>query len=236
MKALIMAAGRGTRISRYLDGRPKCTVSLGKEALIHYTVRTLKACGVEQIALVLGYQGQTIRQVLADQDVQFYENPFFDVTNSIASAWFAREFIQDDEMLIMNGDVFLEEPLMRQILDCRTQAPLLFADESRREEADYKLCYREGKLRLYGKELKGDQITGEYVGVARINRNFLPVFCQRMEQMIFHQEHGVWWENVLYSLSGQTDILVQDVQGRFWAEVDYIEDYQRIMKFVQAGR
>ncbi len=236
MKALIMAAGRGTRISRYLDGRPKCTVSLGKEALIHYTVRTLKACGVEQIALVLGYQGQTIRQVLADQDVQFYENPFFDVTNSIASAWFAREFIRDDEMLIMNGDVFLEESLMRQILDRHAPAPLLFADESRREEADYKLCYREGKLLLYGKELKGDQITGEYVGVARINQSFLPVFCKQMEQMILHQEHGVWWENVLYSLSGQTDILVRDVQGQFWAEVDYIEDYQRIMKFVQAGK
>ena len=89
---------------------------------------------------------------------------------------------------------------------------------------------------LYGKELKGDQITGEYVGVARINQSFLPVFCKQMEQMILHQEHGVWWENVLYSLSGQTDILVRDVQGQFWAEVDYIEDYQRIMKFVQAGK
>lgn len=46
MKALIFAAGRGTRISRYLGGNPKCTVKIGNEKLIHYTVRLLKKHGI----------------------------------------------------------------------------------------------------------------------------------------------------------------------------------------------
>lgn len=235
MKALIMAAGRGTRISRYLDGQPKCTVSVGGEALIHRTVRKLKEYGVTDIALVIGYQGQVIREVLADQDVTFVENPFFDVTNSIASAWFARDFIQDDDMLVMNGDVFMEDSLLRQIISTTYSAPLMYADESRKEEADYKFYYEDGKLILYGKELTGDQITGEYVGIACINCGFLPTFRQQLDHMIQTQQHGVWWENVLYSLCDHIDIHVQDVAGKFWAEVDYIEDYERIMAFVKQG-
>ena len=51
--------------------------------------------------------------------------------------------------------------------------------------------------------------------------------------MIASQQHGVWWENVLYSLSDQRFIEIRDIGGRFWAEVDYIEDYERISEFVR---
>ena len=42
--------------------------------------------------------------------------------------------------------------------------------------------------------------------------------------MIGEQQHSVWWENVLYEMTRERDVYVQDVGGRFWAEVDYIED------------
>ena len=55
-------------------------------------------------------------------------------------------------------------------------------------------------------------------------------FICRMEEMIDRQEHGVWWENVVYSMTGQQSVYVEDVSGHFWAEVDYIEDYERILE------
>ena len=48
--------------------------------------------------------------------------------------------------------------------------------------------------------------------------------------MIDRQEHSVWWENVIYSMTGQQPVFVEDVDGQFWAEVDYIEDYERILE------
>lgn len=234
MKALIFAAGRGTRISRYLGGMPKCTVAIGKEKLIHYTVRLLKKHGVKDIALVVGYQHEAIREALKDFDVTFFYNPFFDVTNSIASAWFAREFIADDDVLFMNGDVFLEEPLLLELLSQDCEDSVLFSDETRKEEADYKLHYESGRLIKYGKELTGEDVTGEYIGVARIGRGFVLEFTARLDEMICEQQHSVWWENVLYSLSGQRFVEVRDISGHFWAKVDYIEDYERISDFVKS--
>ena len=51
--------------------------------------------------------------------------------------------------------------------------------------------------------------------------------------MISTQKHDLWWENVLYELSEKEDIYVKDVNGKFWAEVDYIEDYNRIKNYVE---
>ena len=101
-------------------------------------------------------KAQVIREVLADKGVSFFYNPFYDVTNSIASAWFAKEFLMGDDLLIMNGDVYLEEKLLDRIL-AQGRSPVMFADESRRETADYKFFYEDGILKKYGKELTCDK-------------------------------------------------------------------------------
>ncbi|MCR5371689.1 MAG: phosphocholine cytidylyltransferase family protein [Clostridium sp.] len=229
MKVFILAAGKGTRISRYLSGRPKCTVDIGGIPLIRYTVEMLQSRGIRDIAISLGYRADVIREVLRGTGVRDYTNPFYDVTNSIASAWFAKEFLSGDDCLIMNGDVYMEPALLDRIL-AEEMSPVMFADESRKETADYKFFWEDGILKKYGKELAGDDISGEYIGIGRFSRDFMPDFLDRMEEMIGRQQHNVWWENVIYSMCGERPVYVKDVDGMFWAEVDYIEDYDRILE------
>lgn len=231
MRALLLAAGRGTRISRYLSGNPKCTVDIGEEKLISYTIKMLREKGISEIGIVLGYKAQIIKDTLKKERVIYFYNPFFDVTNSVASAWFAKEFIKEDEdLMIMNADVYLEPAILDHVLECKKN-PVLFSDERRKEEADYKFKYEDGILQKYGKELEGDDITGEYIGVAKIGSNMIKTFVNKMEEMINQQQHSVWWENILYSMVGTRNIFVENVGEKFWAEVDYIEDYERILKF-----
>lgn len=232
MKAILLAAGRGTRISRYLDGNPKCTVDLGNGTkLIEYTISMLKKKGITEIALATGYRHQVIENILADADVKFFYNPFYDVTNSIASLWFAKEFLTDDDTLIMNADVFAEERVYDYLMST-SKNPVLAFDSSRKEEADYKFYCPNGVIEKYGKELTGADISGEYVGLAVLRRDYIPKFVQQMAKMIDAQKHNLWWENILYELASSEDIYVDDISGMFWAEVDYIEDYERIKDYV----
>lgn len=230
MKALLLAAGRGTRISRYLSGRPKCTVNIGDEVLINYTISLLKKYGINEIGIVLGYEGDYIKEILKKYpDIKFFINPFYEITNSLASAWFAKDFINDD-MIIMNADVFIEDKLLDDILNCQI-SPVLFSDETRKEEADFKLFYREEKLVDYGKELTLEKTTGEYIGVVKLKKDFLGIFIENMNKMMKEKKYNMWWENILYDLINEREIYVKNIENRFWAEVDYIEDYERILKF-----
>jgi L-glutamine-phosphate cytidylyltransferase len=232
MKALILAAGRGTRISRHIDGKPKCMVPLGDDTtLIEYSIDLLRSKGVDEATVVLGYRGDAIRAILSGRDVSFRENPFYDVTNSIASLWFARDELEtSDRLIIMNGDVFLSEAALDVIL-AEERSPVLFYDVGRREEADYKFMCDGERLVKYGKDLSLEETTGEYIGCAVFGGSFVREFSARLDALIREQKHSMWWEDVLYSMAAERPIIARDIGGGFWGEVDYIEDYERIMMF-----
>ncbi|MGI6545328.1 MAG: NTP transferase domain-containing protein [Fastidiosipilaceae bacterium] len=228
MKAILMAAGRGSRISRYIGENPKCTLDIGGVPLIRNTVEMLLENQIEVI-MVVGYRYRVIQRVLDGLPVKYHVNPFYDVTNSIASLWFAQEELNGSDIILGNADVYWDQTILRVLLD-DPRDPLMLADSSRQEEGDYLFKYKDGLLEKHGKDLTPPDITGEYVGIARLKQEFLPAFTRRMSEMIDTQQHDVWWENVLYSYIGEKDVHVKDIKGLFWAEVDYIEDYHRILE------
>jgi choline kinase len=232
MKAIIMVAGRGTRLSRHIKNRPKCTLDIGGITIIENLIKELKMHDINDIALVLGYEANSIREILKKENITFYHNPFYEITNSIASLWFAKEFIADDDMLILNGDVYFESKLLDKIC-AEKKSPVMFADKSRRKEADYKFYYEGGVLLKYGKELSLDETSGEYANIAKINKEFSPVFTKRLEKLIIDKKYNMWWEDVLYSMIKEVKVCVEDVDGMFWAEVDYFDDYLRILNYLK---
>lgn len=101
MKAILLAAGRGTRISRMVKEIPKSTLPVKGVPLIQLTVDMLQRKGIETVVCI-GYQQNMIQDALKDYKVSYYVNPFYDVTNSIASLWFAREELEGDCLVILS--------------------------------------------------------------------------------------------------------------------------------------
>jgi choline kinase len=233
MKALIMAAGIGSRISRHLSGQPKCCVKINEIELIRYTFELLNKKGIKDIAIVTGYNDSYILEALKGFKFTHYRNPFFDITNSIVSAWFAKDFLEGDDIMIMNGDVFVEEKIIDIILN-QSRSPLFLADSSRIEDADYRFFWKDEKLVKFGKELSSDETTGEYVGIAKISKKDIEFMKTNLEELIQTQKHNYWWEDVFYANIDKKEVYIYDVKGAFWAEVDYIEDYERIKAYLKA--
>ena len=109
----------------------------------------------------------------------------------------------------------------------------LLADSDRVYDGDYFFGTENGILRRYGKEADvrgtGLRIYGP--------RRFCGAICSRilknaLNELIDAQCHGKWWEDAIYSLSREMEIPVKDIRGRFWAEVDFIEDYRRILDHI----
>lgn len=233
-KVLIMAAGIGERISRHIHGKPKCCLEFDGESLIHRTIRILTEMRVDEIGIVTGYQSGVVLNQIEEYQVAKFYNPFFDVTNSIASLWFARDFFGTlDEVVIMNGDLFIDTRIMESIFN-EAKVPVLLADSSRTHEADYRFTWRGDLLKRYGKGIPDNEASGEYVGIGKIDSKFILRFLQKLNEMINSQQHSKWWEDVLYSFIGTgTDIFVKDIAGQFWAEVDYIEDFKRVERYLE---
>lgn len=232
MKAILLAAGKGSRISKNIPNIPKSTLDIDGIPLIIRTIKMLCKREID-VTVVVGYQYKVIESLIKQYDcrVNMVYNPFFDVTNSIGSLWMAKEYLVNDDLIIANADVFWEEEILNQIMDERKNVFML-SDRKRADDGDYFFLVQDGKIIKYGKELSREQRNCEYVGIAYMDRSFVKRFRERLIEMIDRQEHSCWWENVLYSLTDEQVIYSVDVDGKFWAEVDFIEDYERILEYV----
>jgi len=229
MKAFILAAGVGSRLSKYSQNTPKCLLKVEGKTLIGRIVENLRKHDINEIVLVVGYKKDLIIEELGDK-VSYIYNPFYPVTNSIASLWFAKDVLSGDALLL-NADLFFEEKLLDMILR-EERDPVMFCDSSRILEADYKFTLQNEHLIGYGKDIPPNQVNAEYVGIAKIQSQFMPRFKQRLVELIDTQNYSKWWEDVLYSMIDDGIIIhTKDVIGTFWAEVDYVEDYERIQKW-----
>lgn len=228
MRAILMAAGMGTRISSETN-KPKSLLPLRNESIIHHTVRMLQKHGIK-VCVVLGYKKQYLIDELNDMDVDFVVNPFYRVTNSIASLYLARNFL-DDDVILANADVYWDEDILNILLSNHDDVMML-ADSSRVEEGDYFFKVENGVLKDYGKELKLSDRNCEYVGIAKINKNFIKDFKKQLVYLVENEEYNYWWENVLYSICDKKAIPVVDVYPKFWGEVDTKADYQRILNYI----
>lgn len=232
MKAFLLAAGRGTRISKKIKEVPKSTLDVGGVPLIQRTVDMLLDNGIE-VTVIVGYKYEYIEKILENRNVNIVHNPFFDVTNSIASLWLAKEYINDEDIIVANADVFWTQELLDKIIaNANNEEVFMLSDAKRAEDGDYFFEIKEGCIKKYGKELKRDDRNAEYVGIAYISKSFVPAFKLRLEELINSQNHNVWWENILYSYIGEYEIKSMDVGDLFWSEIDYIEDYDRIINFI----
>jgi choline kinase len=233
MHAFLLAAGRGTRISKSIPEIPKCTLDVDGRPLILRTVDMLLSRKID-VTIVVGYKHTYIENVLKDKAVNIVYNPFFDVTNSIGSLWFARDYMVQDDAIVANADVFWSEDILDMMeKTAKSEDVFMLADRRRAADGDYFFDIQDGCIKRYGKELKPDERNAEYVGIAYISRSFIGSFKDRLNEMIEKQTHNVWWENVLYSFIGQRDIKAMEVGEAFWAEIDFIEDYHRINDYLK---
>ena len=232
MKVFILAAGAGTRISRVIQGQPKCLLRINGQSLISRMIERLKRFGLSDITLVTGYKAHLIREELGD-GVRYVHNPFSHVTNSIASLWFARDQLEGDALLI-NGDLFFEDRLLEVVLSERRN-PVMVSDSSRIEEADYRFKLEGERIVGYGKDISNKETDAEYVGMALIRGEILQHYKKRLLQLVNDQRTHCWWEDVLFSLIPDgMPVFHLDIKGIFWAEVDYVEDYDRIVQWTRS--
>ena len=228
MKAILLAAGVGSRISNAIGQMPKSMLDVNGQPLIVHTVELLQKNHIE-VVIITGFKHRIIEDTLKDYHVRVYYNPFFAVTNSIGSLWNARdEFFNTNEVLIANADVYYTQELLDRIF-AAPHDNFLLCDRTRADVGDYFLLSKDDVLQKYGKDLPREERNSEYVGIAVLKRGWVRKFHDHLCDMIENGEYNLWWENVLYSMTDVEKIYTVDVEGVFWSEVDTIEDYQRVL-------
>lgn len=223
MRFLILAAGRGTRMHPFTNTTPKCLLHLGYgETVAERMARILKNLDPNaEIVYVLGFMHNEIRNVLP-KNVDVIQNPFYSVSNSIASLWFARDML-DTDLILINGDIVLSEAALAEIAALRNPATIIL-DSSKREKLDCGVVVEGERVALMAKSF--DTGYGEYTGVIQMNADVARAVRKQTEDMIEANDLNNWSEYALIQLIVSDDMYVtyHDIAGHEWAELDTLND------------
>ena len=183
MKAIILAAGQGSRLMPLTKEMPKSMLKVGGKPILKWIVGNLKSCGIHEIIIVTGYKQDKIQEFFGDT-VQYRYNPFFKHCNQVGSAWFARNDM-NDEFVYIHADVFFDVRILEDLLK-RTE-DICIAVEPREdfEEEDHKVIVAGDHVREVHKEtIPHEAAFGEFLGMVRFSKKGAGFIKSEIERIV----------------------------------------------------
>lgn len=224
MTYIFLIAGKGTRLQPLTLTYPKTLYKLDQDTTVLERMVNLiqKYDSEAKIVAVTGFMHEKIEHLV--KGVEFIYNPFYAVTNSIASLWFAREHLYDDTVKLINGDVVMSEELVRDVLCQKPEKPLILLDSSIKKDGDYNVQVEGENVVVMSKGL--DEYCGEYAGVAILDQSCLPEYRKELETMINEGLYDQWYEDVLVQMIFKRNFALyyEDISEYDWTEIDCVSD------------
>ena len=232
MKGIILAAGRGARLTGGSHDMPKCLVTLGGETLLSRNVRLLRSAGIEDVVVVVGCAAETVRRTC--QGVQFVENARYAQTNSLYSLWLARPLLADG-FIVMNCDVLVHPQLVTDLLTARHEDALLLAyrdDDALYGNEEMKVRVHCGRVVDISKTMDPGDADGENVGIAKFGADGARLIVEEMDALIAAGDHKAWVPRAFKAFAARRPLHVIGTRGLPWTEIDFPEDYRAAVEVV----
>jgi choline kinase len=226
--AVIVAAGRATRLRPLTDDTPKCLLPIAGEPLLVRATRLLHQAGVERIAVVVGYRQEQVRAAVQNR-CECVVNPFFPLCNNMGSLWFARQFVGGAPFVYLHGDLVFEPSLLETALAeaSRAEDDIRLVTEFGPVDAEaMKVRTDEARLLLdVNKEIPLEAAAGEWIGMALV-RNSRRLF-EVVEERLLGGDYERYDAIALEQLAEEgAKIRCVPTGGRAWREVDFATDYE----------
>lgn len=237
-KAIILSAGQGRRLSPLTDTRPKCLIDLSGRSVLHWQLRHLHEAGITEAVVVTGFAAHLVEEEIAGialpgMTIRTLFNPFYGLTDNLATCWLAREEMTGP-FLLLNGDTLFEPAIARRLLEAPAADITLTVDrKSSYDTDDMKVLTDGDRLLSVGKTIPA--FDAESIGFSRYSAAGAQAFVGTVEQIMRGPE-GLkrWYLSVINELAqAGADVKVVSIQGLDWAEMDFPEDLARNLELTE---
>lgn len=223
MNYFILVAGKGTRLNPLTYNYPKSLYKLSENTTVlsHLVKLIREADKKAKIFVIVGFLADQISQNV--DGVTFIYNPFYFVTNSISSLWFAREYLKG-ECVVINGDVVVSKKLMKDIIAKPILKPSVLLDGSVKKDGDYNVQVHNDRVVAMSKGLKS--YYGEFGGITLLDPTSSELLKQEIEVMVKDGHISQWYEDALVQMifRKRFELYFIDISEYEWTEVDEVDD------------
>jgi L-glutamine-phosphate cytidylyltransferase len=224
MKAVILAAGQGTRIRSIHGERPKCLIDVDERTILDHQLDALCIAGINDVAIVVGYEKEQIiahvrQRNRHNQKIQFIENPAFALTNNVYSLWLSLEWLGGDTFVCLNADVIFDPEIL--VSAVQSLAPIsMIVDPLWRDETMKVIISGKRVLRM-SKKISKEEFSGTYIGITVFNPAIQERFFGKMGDVISAGRVKEFFNVAVQELADEgVQVGYTSTDGLPWAEID----------------
>ncbi len=252
MKAIILAAGQGSRLKKYTENLPKGMLLFDGKTLIERQIALYRRCGIDHIIVVRGYAAEQIQY----DGVTYYDNDAYLCTNMVESLFCAKsEF--DDDMIISYSDILFSDNLLKGMMEATDDFVCAVDDnwkvywKKRYGKIDFdtesmKINEQNHILSLGMNNPKLEEIDARYIGLLKFSEKGLQILRNLWEQDYESYQDRPWQQSgKTINQAYMTDLLQALIKAghpvkakRFrngWIEFDTNEDYEKQLQWLECG-
>ena len=246
MKAIIIAAGPGSRLNPLTNDKPKCMLELNGKALLQHQIDAFKGAGIDRIVLIKGYKKEMINY----PDLVYYINDNYQNNNILHSLFYAEEEM-NDEFIAAYSDIFYTKDIVKRLLDNKEDISIVVdidwtgyyegRTDHPIEEAENVIFDANNNVVKIGKILPDKEaVHGEFIGMMRCSKKGALIFRKYFHRLKQIYSGKPFQRASVFEKAYLTDIF-QDMADygvrincviieKGWAEIDTVQDYKRILK------
>ena len=252
MKAIILAAGKGTRLGKYTKNLPKCMLRFNGKSLLQMQVDTLRSCGIKDITIVKGFMQDKIKI----GGVKYYVNEDYENTNMVETLMCAEKEMHGG-FLVCYGDILYEKKVIKKILEDKSSIGVAVDSDywaywkarlGNPEKDTESLLIKNGRIAELGAPTsKKEDIKFRYVGLVKFSKKRAAVL-----KMIYHRNRKKyfdkdvkWMNSKSFKKAYMTCMLNAIIKSGYiinpviiqngWLEFDTREDYEKYNKWHKNG-
>lgn len=240
MKAIILAAGRGSRMKDLTDERPKCLVELRDKALLDWQLEALREAGITEIAIVTGYK----RELLASRGLVEFHNARWAETNMVSSLACAKDWLQAEPCIVSYSDIFYSPIAVHSLMACTASLAVTydpnwlklwtqrFGDPLLDAET-FRLTPEHTLAEIGNKPTSVDEVQGQYMGLLRFTPEGWAEVLRIRSKLTSEQCDKMHMTGTLQKVIDESRIKISaiPVYGE-WGEVDSALDLEAYQKSI----
>jgi choline kinase len=244
MKAVILAAGTGTRLGPLTQDIPKCLIPVAGRPLIDRMIERMSAVVIDELVVVAGFRHEVLERHLRAsdaplaRDARVIVNQRYHDLGNCYSLLVARQAVEGSDFIKCDGDVVLPADILPRLLDTSGNTVLVVDRGVVLGQEEMKVRVDEaGRVIQLNKRMEPSHAIGEYIGLERIGASVGPAIFDELESMLESGEGHEYYERAYERLMAKgTHFAYIEVGSGTWCEIDTAEDLDHAHQVIARQR
>lgn len=234
MRAIILAAGRGSRLPKYLSKKPKCFLKFKNKRLIEYQIEAFKKYDIEKISIITGYK----RNLFKRFKLKLFYNKNWKKTNMYYSLLKADKWLSKYECLVSYGDIYFEGEKINNLIYSKKPMSILYDINWKNlwkkrfkrplDDAEtFKIKKNKKILEIGKKTKKFKDIQGQYMGMMKFKPNTWKKFKKIVLKKFLKNINNIYLTDAIQCVIEEGNIPIFGIKyENKWMEIDNLKDYK----------